>query len=170
MIRPILRYGETLLHQPATEVTAFDDDLRRLIDDMIETMYAAPGIGLAAPQIGVSLQLFVVDVTSGRDANALQIFINPDIVSRDGHTREDEGCLSVPGISGPTPRSERVVIRGTNRKGEAIEMRGEGLQARAYQHEMDHLLGLLFFDRMGVVGRDLMKRKFKRSQRQHQRR
>jgi peptide deformylase len=158
------------LRQKAQPIASIDDDLQLLIDDMIETMYAAPGIGLAAPQIGVSLQLFVVDITSGRDANALQIFINPAIVRRDGRMREDEGCLSVPGISGPTPRSERVVIRGTNREGEAVERQGEGLQARAYQHEMDHLLGKLFFDRMGVVGRDLMKRKFKRSQRQNQRR
>src|SRR5687768_16334517 len=112
-VRPICAYPEPVLRQKAQPVTSIDDDLQHLIDDMIETMYAAPGIGLAAPQIGVSLQLFVVDVTSGRDANALQIFINPEIVSRDGHTREDEGCLSVPGISGPTPRSERVVIRGT---------------------------------------------------------
>ena len=116
-VRPICAYPEPVLRQKAQPVTSIDDDLQHLIDDMIETMYAAPGIGLAAPQIGVSLQLFVVDVTSGRDANALQIFINPEIVSRDGHTREDEGCLSVPGISGPTPRSERVVIRGTNREG-----------------------------------------------------
>ena len=169
-VREILVYPDPRLREVAQPVAVVDDSIRALVEDMAETMYAAPGIGLAAPQIGVSLQLFVVDVTSGRDANALQIFINPEIVSRDGHTREDEGCLSVPGISGPTPRSERVVIRGTNREGEEIEMRGEGLQARAYQHEMDHLLGLLFFDRMGVVGRDLMKRKFKRSQRQHPRR
>jgi peptide deformylase len=169
-VRPICAYPEVVLRQKAQPIASIDDDLQLLIDDMIETMYAAPGIGLAAPQIGVSLQLFVVDITSGRDANALQIFINPAIVRRDGRMREDEGCLSVPGISGPTPRSERVVIRGTNREGEAVERQGEGLQARAYQHEMDHLLGMLFFDRMGVVGRDLMKRKFKRSQRQNQRR
>jgi peptide deformylase len=169
-VRPICAYPEVVLRQKAQPIASIDDDLQLLIDDMIETMYAAPGIGLAAPQIGVSLQLFVVDITSGRDANALQIFINPAIVRRDGRMREDEGCLSVPGISGPTPRSERVVIRGTNREGEAVERQGEGLQARAYQHEMAHLLGKLFFDRMGVVGRELMKRKFKRSQRQNQRR
>lgn len=169
-VRPICAYPEAVLRQKAQPVTSIDDELQHLIDDMIETMYAAPGIGLAAPQIGISLQLFVVDISSGRDEAALQTFINPEIISTEGRVREEEGCLSVPGVYGPTPRSERVVIRGTNRAGEVVEMQGEGLQARAYQHEMDHLLGMLFFDRMGVVGRDLMKRKFKRAQRQNQRR
>ncbi len=167
-VRPICAYPEAVLRQKAQPVTSIDEELQLLIDDMIETMYAAPGIGLAAPQIGLSLQLFVVDISSGRDATALQTFINPEIVSTEGRVREEEGCLSVPGVYGPTSRSERVIIRGTNRAGEDIEMEGEGLQARAYQHEMDHLLGMLFFDRMGVVGRDLIKRKFKRAQRQHQ--
>ncbi len=168
-VLPICAYPEAVLRQKAQPVTSIDDALQRLIDDMIETMYAAPGIGLAAPQVGVSLQLFVVDITSGREVNALQTFINPEIVSMDGRAREDEGCLSVPGIYGSTPRAEHVVLRGVNRAGEEVQAEGDGLLARAYQHETDHLLGALFFDRMGTVGRDLVKRKYKRSQRQHPR-
>jgi peptide deformylase len=167
-VLPICTYPETVLRQKAQPVVTFDEALQRLIDDLIETMYAAPGVGLAAPQVGVSLQLFVVDVSGGRDPHALMTFINPEIVAAEGRTREEEGCLSVPGVYGPTPRSEKVLLRGMNRVGEVIEVEGEGLLARAFQHETDHLQGLLFFDRMGVVGRDLVKRKYKRAQRQRQ--
>lgn len=166
--RPIHTYPDAVLRQKAQPVATFDDALQRLIDDMIETMYAAPGVGLAAPQVGISLQLFVVDVSGGQDVNALMTFINPEIIRSEGRVREDEGCLSVPGVYGPTPRTEKVVLRGMNRLGEMVEMEGEGLLARAFQHETDHLQGLLFFDRMGVVGRDIMKRKYKRAQRQRQ--
>lgn len=165
----ICAYPEAVLRQTAQPVTAIDDQLQQLIDDMIETMYAAPGIGLAAPQVGVSLQVFVVDITSGRDDTALQTFINPKILSAEGRVREEEGCLSVPSVYGATQRAGRVVIQGQNRAGEEVEAVGEGLLARAFQHETDHLLGKLFFDRMGSVGRDMIKRKFKRSQRQTQR-
>jgi peptide deformylase len=167
-VRPICCYPEAVLRQKARPVISIDEDLQRLIDDMIETMYAAPGIGLAAPQVGVSLQVFVVDITGGQDAEALQTFINPQIISTAGRVREEEGCLSVPGIHGPATRAERLVIRGLNRDGEVVEAEGEGLLARAFQHETDHLLGKLFFDRMGLVGRDLIKRKYRRSQRQSQ--
>ena len=167
-VRPIRAYPDTVLRQKAQPVASIDADLQRLIDDMIETMYAAPGIGLAAPQIGVSLQVFVVDVTGGKESEGLMTFINPEIVRLDGRVREDEGCLSVPGIYGLTPRATKVLIRGMNRTGTAIEIEGEGLLARAFQHEMDHLQGLLFFDRMGLVGRDLVKRKYRRAQRQRQ--
>jgi peptide deformylase len=165
-VLPIRMYPESVLGQKAGPVVTFDDALQRLIDDMIETMYAAPGVGLAAPQVGFSLQLFVVDISSGKDVNALMAFINPEILHAEGQVRRDEGCLSVPGVTGPTPRAERVLLRGMNREGEVVEMQGEGLLARAFQHEMDHLRGLLFFDRMGLVGRDLIKRKYKRAQRQ----
>ena len=169
-VRPICTFPETVLRQKTQLVATIDDELQQLIDDLIETMYAAPGIGLAAPQVGISLRLFVVDVTSGQDPGGLMTFINPELLSKDGRVREDEGCLSVPGVYGPTPRFEKVRIQGLNREGEEVEMEGEGLLARALQHETDHLDGLFFFDRMGVVGRDLMKRKFKRAQRQQQRR
>jgi peptide deformylase len=165
-VRTICTYPEPVLGQKAQPVETFDDDLQRLIDDMIETMYAAPGIGLPAPQVGVSLQFFVVDVTGGRESNALMTFINPDIIQSEGRVREDEGCLSVPEIYGATPRFEKVLLRGSNRDGHIVEVEGEGLQARAFQHEIDHLQGLLFFDRMGPVARDLIKRKYRRAQRQ----
>ena len=165
-VRTICTYPDPVLGQKAQPVETIDDALQRLIDDMIETMYAAPGIGLAAPQIGVSLQLFVVDISSGRESNALMTFINPELVQGEGQVREDEGCLSVPEIYGPTPRFEKVILRGTHRDGQIVEVEGEGLQARAFQHEIDHLQGLLFFDRMGPVARDLIKRKYRRAQRQ----
>lgn len=167
-VRPICAYPEVVLRHVAKAVENIDDELQRLIDDMIETMYAAPGIGLAAPQVGVSLRLFVVDVTSGRDVNALQTYINPEMVVTEGRVREDEGCLSVVGVTGATPRAERVVLRGLNREGAPVEVEADGLLARALQHEVDHLDGKLFFDRMGVVGRDLMKRKYKRVQQRRQ--
>ena len=165
-VLPIHEFPDAVLRRKAEPVATIDDTLQRLIDDMIQTMYDAPGIGLAAPQIGLSLRLFVVDVTSGRDANALMTFINPEIIKAEGRIQEDEGCLSLPGVYGPTPRATHVVIRGMNRHGEVVEVEGEGLLARAFQHEMDHLQGMLFFNRMGPAARDLVIRKFKRAQRQ----
>ena len=167
-VLPIRTYPEAVLRQKAQPVVSINDELQRLIDNMIETMYAAPGIGLAAPQVGVSLQVFVVDVTGGKDPNALMTCINPEIVKVEGRVRTDEGCLSVPSIYGLTPRAEKVLLRATNRAGDVVEVKGGGLLARALQHETDHLQGLLFFDRMGPVSRDLVKRKYKRTQRQHQ--
>ena len=167
-VLPILTHPDTVLRRKAEPVTTIDAEIQRLIDDMIETMYAAPGIGLAATQVGIPLQVFVVDVTSGKDPHALMTFINPQVLRLEGRVREDEGCLSVPGVYGVTPRAQKARIRGLNRAGEAVEVEGEGLLARAFQHETDHLHGFLFFDRMGPVGRDLIKRKYKRAQRQHQ--
>src|SRR5262245_48751138 len=165
-VMPIREFPDAVLRRKAAPVDTLDDALQRLIDDMIQTMYAAPGIGLAAPQVGVSLQLFVVDVTSGREAHGLMTFVNPVIVKAEGRVQEDEGCLSLPGVYGPTPRAAHVVLRGLNRHGEVVEVEGEGLLARAFQHEMDHLQGMLFFNRMGPAARDLVIRKFKRAQRQ----
>jgi len=165
-VLPIRTFPDAVLRRKADPVVTIDDALQRLIDDMIQTMYDAPGVGLAAPQVGVSLQLFVVDVTSGRDARSLMTFINPEIIKTAGRLQEDEGCLSFPGIYGPTPRAAHVVLRGLNRTGETVEVEGEGLLARALQHEMDHLRGMLFFNRMGPAARDLVMRKFKRAQRQ----
>jgi len=130
-VLPIHEFPDAVLRRKAEPVVTIDDTLQHLIDDMIQTMYDAPGIGLAAPQIGVSLRLFVVDVTSGRDANALMTFINPEIVKTEGRTQEDEGCLSLPGVYGPTPRATQVGVRGTNRQGETVQVEGEGLLARA---------------------------------------
>ena len=165
-VLPICEFPEAVLRRKAAPITAIDDALQHLIDDMIQTMYAAPGIGLAAPQIGISLQLFVVDVTNGREANGLMTFINPEMITTEGRVQEDEGCLSLPGVYGPTPRAAHVVLRGMNRTGEIVEVEADGLLARAFQHELDHLHGALFFNRMGPAGRDLVLRKFKRAQRQ----
>lgn len=165
-VLPICEFPEAVLRRKAAPITAIDDALQHLIDDMIQTMYAAPGIGLAAPQVGVSLQLFMVDVTNGREASGLMIFINPEMITTEGRLQEDEGCLSLPGVYGPTPRAAHVVLRGMNRTGEVVEVEADGLLARAFQHELDHLQGTLFFNRMGPAGRDLVLRKFKRAQRQ----
>ena len=166
MIRPILRYGEQPLHQPAADVVTFDDTLQRLIDDMIETMYAAPGVGLAAPQVGVSLRLFVADVSVGRDRNGLVVMINPAFVAREGMQLEDEGCLSVPGFNATVVRPARAVLRGLDRDGGEQTVEATGLLARAFQHEMDHLDGIVFVDRLRGIKRDLIVRritKLKRS-------
>src|SRR6187397_2007152 len=117
MIRPILRYGERPLHQPAADVTTFDDDLHRLIDDMIETMYAAPGIGLAATQVGVPLRVFVVDLSLGRNTGELITMVNPVFVEREGTQLEEEGCLSAPGFNATVLRPKRAVVKGFDREG-----------------------------------------------------
>jgi peptide deformylase len=159
MIRPILRYGESPLHHAAADVVQFDDAFQTLVDDMIETMYAAPGVGLAATQIGVPLRVFVVDVSVGRDRNALIVMVNPSFVERDGMQLEDEGCLSVPGFNATVVRPARVVLRGLDRQGQEQTIEGKGLLARAFQHEMDHLDGVVFVDRLRGIKRDLIVRR-----------
>ena len=159
MIRPILRYGEAPLHQPALDVAAIDDDLQRLVDDMIETMYAAPGVGLAATQIGVSRRVFVVDVSLGRNAQDLIVMINPVFVERDGMQLEEEGCLSIPGFNATVVRPARAIVRGLDRTGAERTLEGQGLLARAFQHEMDHLDGTVFVDRLRGIKKDLIVRK-----------
>ena len=162
MIRPILKYGDTTLHDRAQVVDAITPDVERLIDDMIETMYAAPGVGLAAPQVGVPLRIFVVDVSVGRDPAGLHVMINPEFVERDGMQLEEEGCLSVPGFNATVVRPSRAVLKGLNRQGEAQQLEGSGLLARAFQHEMDHLDGTLFVDRLRGLKRDLIVRKIRK--------
>jgi len=165
MLRPILRYGERPLHGPAAPVTRFDDDLQRLIDDMIETMYAAPGIGLAAPQVGVPLRVFVVDLSVGRDPSQLVILVNPEFVQREGTQLEEEGCLSVPGFNATVLRPSHVVVKGLDREEQMQTFEGTGLLARAFQHEMDHLDGRLFVDRLRGIKRDVIVRKIQKLQR-----
>jgi len=159
MIRPILRYGDRLLHQQAAEVTVFDDRLQRLIDDMIETMYAAPGIGLAATQIGELVRLSVIDLSLGRNAADLIVLVNPEFVEREGTQFEDEGCLSAPGFNATVVRPARVVVKAQDRHGEPFTKEGTGLLARALQHEIDHLDGVVFIDRLRGIKRDLIVRK-----------
>ena len=162
MIRPILRYGADTLHRAAAPVAAVTPEIQRLIDDMIKTMYAAPGVGLAAPQIGVPLRIFVADVSVGRDPAALHVFVNPEFVERDGMQLEDEGCLSVPGFNATVARPSRVVMAGLDRAGQPQQIEGIGLLARCFQHEMDHLDGTLFVDRLRGLQKDLIVRKIKK--------
>jgi peptide deformylase len=162
LIRPILKYGDETLHDPARPVDAVTADIVHLIDDMVETMYAAPGIGLAAPQVGVPLRLFVVDLSLGRDRSGLIVMVNPEFVEREGVQLEDEGCLSVPGFNATVVRPMRAVIRGLDRAGEAQQREGTGLLARAFQHEMDHLDGMLFVDRLRGIKRDLIVKKIRK--------
>ncbi len=162
MIRPILRYGENDLHAQAATVTAFDDSLQRLIDDMIETMYAAPGIGLAATQVGVPLRVIVIDLSVGRKADDLIVMINPEFVSREGTQLEEEGCLSAPGFNATVMRPAKAVVTGFDRQGQAITVEAEGLLARAFQHELDHLDGVVFIDRLRGIKRDLIVRRIQK--------
>jgi peptide deformylase len=162
MIRPILRYGDSVLHQQARPVDALTPEIERLVDDMIETMYAAPGVGLAAPQVGVPLRIFVVDISVGHDPNGLLVFINPELVERDGMQLEEEGCLSVPGFNATVVRPSRVVVKGRDREWQEHQHEGNGLLARAFQHEMDHLDGMLFVDRLRGLKRDLIVRKIRK--------
>jgi peptide deformylase len=162
MIRPILRYGESQLHTPAADVTRFDDDLQRLVDDMIETMYAAPGVGLAATQVGVPLRVFVIDLSVGKTNGQLIVMVNPTFVEREGTQLEEEGCLSAPGFNATVVRPKRVVVRGLNRDGVEQTIEGTELLARAFQHEMDHLDGVVFIDRLRGIKRDLIVRKIQK--------
>ena len=162
MLRPILKYGDSALHTAARPVDALTADVERLINDMIETMYAAPGVGLAAPQVGASLRLFVVDVSIGRDPNGLIVLLNPEFVERDGVQLEEEGCLSVPGFNATVVRPTRAVIKGRDHHWDERTHEGVGLLARAFQHEMDHLDGTLFVDRLRGIKRDLIVRKIRK--------
>lgn len=159
MIRPIVRYGERVLHEPAQPVGEIVPEVQALIDDMIETMYAAPGIGLAAPQIGVPLRIFVVDLAVGRASGDLLVFINPTYIAREGIQTEDEGCLSLPGFNATVVRPARAVLTGVDREGRERTVEATGLLARAFQHEMDHLDGTLFVDRLRGIARDVIVRK-----------
>ena len=165
MIRPILRYGEDVLHRPASEVEQLAPEVETLIEDMIDTMYAASGVGLAAPQVGVPLRLFVADASSGQEAGALIVMINPMLIERDGLQREDEGCLSVPGFNAAVPRPSRSVIRGLDRDGSSRDVEATGILARAFEHEMDHLDGSLFLDRLRGIRREMMVRKINKLRR-----
>jgi len=162
MIRPILRYGERPLHQTAAEVSAFDDGLQHLIDDMIETMYAAPGVGLAATQVGVQQRVFVVDLSLGRNPADLIVMVNPSFVSREGTQLEEEGCLSAPGFNATVVRPKHAVVKGLDRHGNEQTIEGRDLLARAFQHEMDHLDGVVFIDRLRGIKREMIVRKIQK--------
>lgn len=162
MLRPIVRYGADVLHQPAAPVEAVTPEIQSLINDMIQTMYAAPGVGLAAPQVGVGVRIFVCDISLGRNAGDLLTFVNPTFVERDGMQLEEEGCLSAPGFNATVARPARAVLKGLDRDGNEQTVEATGLLARCFQHEMDHLDGTLFIDRLRGLQKDFIVRKIKK--------
>jgi peptide deformylase len=147
-VLPIVKYGDPVLRQPTQPVTEIDEPLQKLIDDMVATMYAAPGVGLAANQVGVSKRLAVLDLSVGKKPGGLHILINPEKVEAEGAVTEEEGCLSIPDFVEAVTRPERVKVRYTDRNGEKREISGEGLMARALCHEIDHLNGNLYIDHL----------------------
>jgi peptide deformylase len=153
VIRPILKLGAPQLTTSSAAVEAITAKTQTLIDDLIETMHAAPGIGLAAPQLGTLQRVFVLDLSVGRRAEDLAVCINPEILSRDGLQLEEEGCLSVPGFTATVLRPARIAVRAMNRGGEVRVIEGTGLLARALQHEIDHLDGLLYLHRLRGIQR-----------------
>jgi peptide deformylase len=161
-IRPIVKYGDPVLHGPAEPVEEIDDSIRTLLADMVQTMYAAPGVGLAAPQIGVPLRVIVIDLSVGGDPSQLIQLVNPEFLERDGEQSQEEGCLSVPGYGGTPARPARVKVRGLDPDGNERVYEGTELLARAFCHEIDHIDGLLFVDRLSPLKRDLMKRRLRK--------
>jgi peptide deformylase len=164
MIYPIIKYGNAVLEIPAKPVEKFDDELRKLCDDMFESMYAANGVGLAAPQIGISRRLAVIDVTVGKNPEARLVLANPEIIQAEGEQREEEGCLSVPGFRGNVARPQYATVRAQDATGKVFEMNGEGLLSRAFCHEIDHLDGTLFLRHLSLLKRDLIRRRIRKLQ------
>ncbi len=165
MIYPIVKYGQPVLEQPAETVTEFDTpELNQLLDDMFESMHAARGVGLAAPQIGIGRRIAVIDTSAGEDPAQRLVLINPEILSKEGTQTLEEGCLSIPGFREDVRRSNKVTIRAQNAKGEFFEMTGEDLLARAFQHETDHLNGRLYITHVSPLKRDLIRRKIRKLQ------
>jgi len=161
-IHTIVKYGDPVLEKPTSNVKSFDAEIEQLAEDMFASMYAASGVGLAAPQIGKSIRLAVVDVTVGKNQEAKIVLVNPEIIHAEGEVREEEGCLSIPGFRGYVVRPQFVTVRAQNAKGESFEIRGENLLARAFCHEIDHLNGVLFLQHLSMLKRDLIKRKIKK--------
>jgi peptide deformylase len=164
MILKIVKYPEPVLSQPGEPVTEFNDELRRLVADMFETMYSAQGIGLAAPQVGVSKRITVIDLSMGKEPKDKLVLINPEVISSEGKLYEEEGCLSFPEIREKVVRAAKVRIRAQNEQGKWFEMDGEALLSRAFQHEIDHLDGILFIFRMSPLKRNLNLRKIRKMQ------
>ena len=161
-IRPIVKYGHTALHTPSRPVQEIDGTIAALVADMVETMYAAPGIGLAAAQIAVPLRVIVIDLAAGEKEGQLIKLINPEIVEREGEQQHEEGCLSVPGFCASPARPARVIVRGLDLEGRERVYTATDLLARAFCHEIDHIDGLLFVDRLSPLKRDLLKKKLRK--------
>jgi peptide deformylase len=162
MIYPIVKFGDPVLEKPAEPVTVFDDDLRKLIDDMFESMYEAHGVGLAAPQIGISKRLSVIDVSFKEDPEAKLVLVNPEIIKTEGRHTQQEGCLSLPEFRENVSRPNRVTIKAQDAHGNWYEKTGEDLLARAFLHETDHLNGKLYISHISALKRDLIKRKIRK--------
>jgi peptide deformylase len=162
MIYPIVKYGNPVLERPAAPVTQFDDELKKLVEDMFESMYAAHGVGLAAPQIGISKRLAVIDITFKEDPEAKLVLANPEILHTEGRVRQNEGCLSIPEFREPLTRARKVTVRAQDIHGKWYEKTGEDLLARAFLHETDHLNGKLYISHLSALKRDLIKRKIKK--------
>jgi len=162
MILPILKYGSPELKTASSPVDCFDAELEKIAKNMIETLYSAPGIGLAAPQIGLNIQLATIDLSSGEDTSQLIVICNPQIVSLEGEQKSDEGCLSVPDFSDIVTRPRKIEVKGLNLQGEEVHYQGEGLLARCFSHEIDHLNGILFIDRLSPLKRKLIRSKIKK--------
>jgi peptide deformylase len=166
MVYPIVKFGDPVLEREADTVTEFDTpELNQFLADMFDSMYAAKGVGLAAPQIGVARKIAVIDCSNGENPNDKLVLINPKILHVEGKQVGEEGCLSIPGFREQVRRGKRVTVRAQNGKGEEFEMTGEDLLARAFLHETDHLYGRLYISHVSALKRDLMKRKIKKLQR-----
>ncbi len=164
MILPILKYGAPQLSTASAPVATIDGTLNTLVQNMVETMYAAPGVGLAAPQVGVNLRLFTADISGGKEKNGLFVIINPEIVSSEGEQAETEGCLSLPEFSAKTSRPKKVILKGLSLEEKEILVEAEDLLARCFCHEIDHLNGRLYIDRLSSLKRNLIIRKIKKLQ------
>jgi peptide deformylase len=162
MIYPIVKFGDPVLDKPAEKVTTFDDELRKLLDDMFESMYAAHGVGLAAPQIGISRRIAVIDISFKEDPNAKLVLINPEIIHKEGRHTQQEGCLSLPEFRENVTRPRVVTVRAQDAQGKWFEKTGEDLLARALLHETDHLNGKLYITHISALKRDLIKRKVRK--------
>jgi peptide deformylase len=161
-IFPIVKYGDPILEKSTSAVKKFDAEFAQLTEDMFASMYAAQGVGLAAPQIGIGLRVAVVDVTGGKNPEGKVVLANPEVIHFEGEKREEEGCLSIPGFRGYVVRPQFVTVKAQDAKGEWFEIRGEELLARAFCHEIDHLNGILFIQHLSMLKRDLIKRKIKK--------
>ena len=165
MIYPIVRYGQPVLEQKAEAITEFDTpELHKLVEDMFESMYAAKGVGLAAPQIGIAKRLAVIDTTTGEDEGQKIVLINPEIVKMEGTQKSEEGCLSLPTFREHVTRPKKVTVRAQDVTGKEFEMTGDELLARAFLHETDHLNGKLYISHISALKRDLIRRKIRKLQ------
>ena len=162
MIYPIVKFGNPVLETPAAPVTEFGDELKKLVEDMFESMYEAKGVGLAAPQIGISKRLAVIDITFKEDAKAKLVLANPEIIHKEGKQTQSEGCLSIPDFRENVTRAKVVTVRAQDIHGKWFEKTGEDLLARAFLHETDHLNGKLYISHISALKRDLMKRKIRK--------